>query len=338
MVLIYHECGSVLQRAQAMYEARYGRRPSRRTILDATYRFRENGEFSPPEHHVGRPRFCPEFEQEIIDFFRRHPMASTRDAVRVFNVSQFYVWNILGEEGLHPFHFTEVQELTEADYAPRIQFCRWLREERRNILWTDESTFTRVGMFNIHNSHFWTENNPRLVRPSHFQHRFSVNVWAGIMNERVFGPIFLNRLNADTYLDLLRRLERKLENMPLSDTRGMYFQHDGAPAHFSLRVREYLNSEYGERWIGRGGPVEWPARSPDLTPLDFFLWGRVKELVYGQDGHTIQNVRQLKRRIKRAFRVLKRDHETLRQVRRHVQRRAYACIEREGGFVQQLLN
>lgn len=103
-------------------------------------------------------------------------------------------------------------------------------------------------------------------------------------------------------------------------------------------LREYLNSEYGNRWIGRGGPVAWPARSPDLTPLDFFFWGRVKDLVYGQDGHTIENVSQLKRRIKRAFRVMKRDHETLRRVRRHVQRRAYACIQREGGFVQQLLN
>ncbi|KOC61830.1 hypothetical protein WH47_06168, partial [Habropoda laboriosa] len=30
------------------------------------------------------------------------------------------------------------------------------------------------------------------------------------------------------------------------------------------------------RWIGRGSRICWPARSPDLTPLDFFLWGHVK--------------------------------------------------------------
>ncbi|GFY35172.1 uncharacterized protein TNCV_5045471 [Trichonephila clavipes] len=34
------------------------------------------------------------------------------------------------------------------------------------------------------------------------------------------------------------------------------------------------------RWIGRGGPVNWPARSPDLSCLDFFLWGHMKSLVY----------------------------------------------------------
>jgi hypothetical protein len=34
------------------------------------------------------------------------------------------------------------------------------------------------------------------------------------------------------------------------------------------------------RWIGRGGSITWPPRSPDLTPLDFFLWGYAKNIVY----------------------------------------------------------
>ncbi|GBO26380.1 hypothetical protein AVEN_212084-1 [Araneus ventricosus] len=37
---------------------------------------------------------------------------------------------------------------------------------------------------------------------------------------------------------------------------------------------------HGQQWIGHGGPVLWPARSPDLTCLDYFLWGYVKSLVY----------------------------------------------------------
>ncbi|EFN79901.1 hypothetical protein EAI_14953, partial [Harpegnathos saltator] len=44
----------------------------------------------------------------------------------------------------------------------------------------------------------------------------------------------------------------------------MCFMHDGAPAHFSRIAREYLNNNYINRWIGRGGPIAWPARSPDL--------------------------------------------------------------------------
>jgi hypothetical protein len=34
------------------------------------------------------------------------------------------------------------------------------------------------------------------------------------------------------------------------------------------------------RWVGRDGPNPWPPRSPDITPLDLFLWGYVKDIVY----------------------------------------------------------
>jgi hypothetical protein len=33
-------------------------------------------------------------------------------------------------------------------------------------------------------------------------------------------------------------------------------------------------------WIGRGGMISWPPRSPDLTPLDFSVWGNVKDQVF----------------------------------------------------------
>jgi len=46
----------------------------------------------------------------------------------------------------------------------------------------------------------------------------------------------------------------------------MYFQHDRVPPHYARRVREYLNEPFPNRWLGRGGPVEWPPRLPDFTP------------------------------------------------------------------------
>ncbi|GFW39035.1 uncharacterized protein TNCV_1830271 [Trichonephila clavipes] len=60
----------------------------------------------------------------------------------------------------------------------------------------------------------------------------------------------------------------------------MWFQHDGAPAHFRADVRSALDTAYPGRWIGRGGRVNWPARSPELSCLDFFLWGHMKSFVY----------------------------------------------------------
>ncbi|KAJ4428162.1 hypothetical protein ANN_24177 [Periplaneta americana] len=56
--------------------------------------------------------------------------------------------------------------------------------------------------------------------------------------------------------------------------------HDKIPAHFSLAARQQQTATFGDRWIGYQGPVPWPARSPDLNPLDFFLWRHMKTLVY----------------------------------------------------------
>ena len=75
-------------------------------------------------------------------------------------------------------------------------------------------------------------------------------------------------------------LPEMLENAPLQVRHRLWFQHDGASAHFALDVREYLNNVFPNRWIGRGGPLQWPPHSPDLTPMDFFIWGEKKCLLY----------------------------------------------------------
>ena len=69
-----------------------------------------------------------------------------------------------------------------------------------------------------------------------------------------------------------------------------YFQQDGAPPHYHHDVRAYLNENLPNRWIGRKGPVDYLARSPDLTPIDFFLWGFLKNKVYVTKPETIDEL------------------------------------------------
>ena len=71
-----------------------------------------------------------------------------------------------------------------------------------------------------------------------------------------------------------------LEEVTLETRVNMWFQHDGCPTHYAVNVREYLNIQFPTRWIGRGSLFLWPPRSPDLTVLDFYLWGRLKDIVY----------------------------------------------------------
>ena len=76
------------------------------------------------------------------------------------------------------------------------------------------------------------------------------------------------------------------------------FQQDGAPPHWGLVVRNFLDATFPNRWIGRDGPTNWPPRSPDITPLDFFLWGYVKDKVYSTP---VADVETLKERITAAL-------------------------------------
>jgi hypothetical protein len=74
--------------------------------------------------------------------------------------------------------------------------------------------------------------------------------------------------------------------------------HVGAPPHSALGVRAWLNQKFPGCWLGRRGPHEWPARSPDLTLCDFFLWGWAKEEVYRAKSHTLE---QLEDRIRQVI-------------------------------------
>ena len=72
------------------------------------------------------------------------------------------------------------------------------------VLYTDEALFTRDGCFNIHNSHVWAHLNTRGTRSRAHQPRFGVNVWAGILGDRLIRPYILSfRLNGRRYRNIV---------------------------------------------------------------------------------------------------------------------------------------
>ena len=77
-----------------------------------------------------------------------------------------------------------------------------------------------------------------------FQSTFSVTVWCGVIGDRLIGPfVFDNNLRGYTYEKFLRKeLPGLLEDIPIKVRSQMYFQHDGAPPHYSRLVREYLRT------------------------------------------------------------------------------------------------
>jgi len=80
----------------------------------------------------------------------------------------------------------------------------------------------------------------------------------------------------------------ELEDMDVDD---MWFQQDGATCHTANETMALLRNKFNGRVISRNGDVNWPPRSCDLTPLDFFLWGYLKEKVYVDKPATIQELK-----------------------------------------------
>jgi hypothetical protein len=212
---------------------------------------------------------------------------------------QFHNLESAARTRLHPYHLQRVQDLKPKDPPRRIAFCQCLLQKideepnfLSSVLTTDEVGFTRDGVFNSHNTHIWSEENPHQIRERGFQQRFSINVWAGIIGNRLIGPNVLPpHLNGEGYLIFLQNeLSDLLDDVPLQVRRDMWYLHDGAPAHSARGVKNWLDANLENRWIGRNGPVLWPARAPELNPCDFFLWGHLKQIVYETPVNTVEEL------------------------------------------------
>jgi hypothetical protein len=224
-----------------------------------------------------------------------------------------------------------IHMLLDGDPERRMEFCLIIQEKilgnpsfLRNLIFSDEATFTTNGIVCSQNTRYWAEENPNFTIATNNQYYSKVNVWCAIMGTKILGPYFIEGvLNQHTYLEILNNFFlENLYELPLATRRDMWFQQDGCPAHSTRNVRRWLDAQFPERWVGRYGPVEWPPRSPDLTPLDFFLWGYIKSKVY--EGCNQLTKEQLKNKIQECFTNL--TPNMLISVMREFQERIEKCI------------
>lgn len=342
MILIIGECRCQIKAAKRLYQVNFPnrRQPSRQVFRKVLHRFRTTGSVSYIKRKKNEFILSEEHENNVILSVVDNPNASTYSVADDMNVSQSTVSRILRKHKYHPYHLCLNQELHGEDFQNRVNFCtdiqmRLIENESflKNILYTDEASFKSNGALNRHNMHYYSTVNPYWMRTVDNQRVWSLNVWGGIIGTHVVGPHFFDgTLTGAIYLDFLRNdLPTYLEEVPLQVRQDMWYHHDGAPPHYAHHVRDYLDQTYPNRWIGRGGNISWPARSPDLTPCDFFLWGYVKEQVYVIPPTTIE---EMKNRIRNVF--YKITTQTLLDVMENNQRRLQLCIEQNGNTFEHL--
>lgn len=295
----------------------------------------------------GRPAVrTEELQEHVLAEVAVKPQQSIRELSLTCDASRMTVQRILKLHKFHPFKLQIHQELTEHDPDNRLEFCEIMTERInnntisvKNVCFSDESSFSLHGLVNRHNCRYWSDENPHEFRELNTQYPQKVNVWAGILGDHIIGPMFIpGNLTGELYHEMLTDLIVPLitdivENNEdeFDDDAAIVFQQDGCPAHYFRRVRDYLDEAFPGQWIGRRGSIEWPARSPDLSPLDFFLWGHLKSVVFRTKPNDIE---ELKRRITDACHQI--TPETLQSVRQQFEQRLYFCQEVGGAHFEHL--
>jgi hypothetical protein len=112
-----------------------------------------------------------------------------------------------------------------------------------------------------------------------------VTVWCGVASFGIIGPYFFEDCNghaiivtSDRYVNMLNVfLLPQLANRNLPQ---IWFQQDGATTHTARQSMAVLRPAFRGRLISRFRNINYPARSPDLTTPDFFLWGYLKSRVF----------------------------------------------------------
>ena len=285
----------------------------------------------------GRPKKL-EAASQCIAKIEQRPSVSLRKLASQTGVSHMSVQRYLHAEGLKPYKIQHVQELHDDDYAARESMCRELLHliETENLLervcFSDEATFHLSGSVNKHNCRFWGHESPHITQSLPLNSP-KVTVWCAITQSSVIGPYFFDgNVTSESYLEMLQ--DFFLPNLTPRQKETMFFQQDGAPPHWGRNVRAFLHENFPNRWIGRDGPIPWAARSPDLTPLDFFFWGFVKTAVYAT-LESVSNLGDLKTSIRSAINDIQ--EEMLRKTFENVKKRYELCVRIDGGHIEPFL-
>ena len=248
------------------------------------------------------------------------PRKSVRRLCRELEISRQSIYNLLRKRNFKPYLSCLFHALLNGDADRRVEFSELFLDLMRNdenlqdkIWWSDEACSKLNGHINRHNCAYWSQKNPHVILEK--VNVPGIIVWAAMFSNGIIGPFFFDAsITGERYVKMLQTYF-----FPQAQQQeDIYFQQDGAPAHYAHCVREWLDINFNDKWIGRRGPFEWPARSPDLSPMDFFLQGVLKNMVYKEKPRTIPD------------KIATINMELCQKVCRSVAARLVSCIEHNG--------
>lgn len=343
MLEAYLMCQKNCKRAVQRYSELFpGRQVPNHYYLLRLYRqFRNNDNVFAKKRTKRAAIISQDTEVTVLTYFEVHPQNSIRQLSTETGIAYTTIQRILKKYKFSPYKHQRVQTLEDGDADRRLQFCRWFIDKciedpnfSRKILWSDEANFSNRGMRNTKNDHYWATENPLLVQQLNPQRRFSVNVWCGLIGSKILGPYFYHgSLTGERYAQFLEPLLQEfLDDLDLESRLDIHFQQDGAPPHNYREVPRLLQQLFGDKWIATYGPVPFPPRSPDITPLDFYFWGYVKSETYKRRFNSVDDLQDAIRTIINSI-----DGRVVLKATQSVLKRSRKCVQVGGDVFEHLL-
>ena len=344
-VQLLWQLGSAAEARRALARE-LGRRkaPPAQTITRWSRVLEETGSLLRPQDRRRPHRLTPATIRLLRQALQRSPRLSTRRLSARTGVPRTTVHRAIRHQlGLFPYKLQLVQRLHRGDKAKRLRFCHWLLSKwrlssfRKGLLMTDEAHFHLDGSVVKQNCRVWGAEQPHEVafRQGHSPH---VTVWCGVASWGIVGPFFFEegrKVVTVTGIRYCRMLEDyllpQLEHYHVAQSR-VWFQQDGARPHTAASTLTHLQRAFPGKVLSKGGSVEWPPRSPDLSLPDFFLWGHIKAEVYRS---RVPSLAALKQRIRAAIHGLSQD--TVKAAVDNLALRARACVRLRGGYLETVL-
>ena len=97
--------------------------------------------------------------------------------------------------------------------------------------------------------------------------------------------------------------------------------------HPSNKALAWLQQRFPDRLISRRCDLQWSPHSPNLNPPDFYLWGYLKDRVYGNNPQIIPD-------LKAAIRAIPRDE--CRRVIKNFACWIQMCLNRQGAHLEHI--
>lgn len=300
----------------------------RNTVSRWVKRFEEEGSLQCRVRSGRPPLINPTQRRAMVEEYEINGFIPTKIFADQFDTSVRTVRRALHAEGLHHRKPAKKPFLTQKHKEERLRFAReYLDFNWDTTIFTDEKTFKSCQKGRLH---LWRKDNTRWseqnIIPNTESGRISVNMWGWISAQ---GPGELEfiptRANSSNYVSVLNdiMLPTVRNVYPIGECSELNFVQDNCPIHRASIVKEWF-SKHSDIKV-----IPWPARSPDLNPIEN-IWGLMVQRWEARDERCPE---QLKFHCTQLWENL-RGTDICANIVASMRRRLLSCIENNGGHTK----